>query len=81
MKKKLLYVGAFLLVASTFSSCEDILDCQDCRYNVYVNDVFTYSELEKEYCDTDLIARKAAPDVTIEAPPGTFTVTKFECDN
>ena len=80
MKKKLLFVGAFLLTAAMFTACEGLETCQTCRYNIYVNDVLSGSELETEYCDADLIARKAAPDVTVEAPPGTFTVTKFECD-
>ena len=66
------------MIAVSFSSCEGLLDdCEVCRYNVYEdgikNDNLTYGELE--YCDTDLIARKAAPDITV----GT-TVTRFECD-
>lgn len=82
MKKKLLYLAAFIFAVSLFHSCEGALEnCQTCRYNVYVNDVYTDSQLEAEYCGADLIARKAAPDVSVEAPPGTFTVTKFECDN
>ena len=81
MKKKLIYLGSFFLLASLLHSCEDIENCKTCRYNVYVNDVWVRSELEAEYCDADLLARQAAPDVTVEAPPGTFTVTKFECDN
>lgn len=81
MKKTLLYLGAFMLTASMFTSCEEVLEnCDTCRYNIYVNDAFVRSELEAEYCGADLIARKAAPDVTVENPPGTFTVTKFECD-
>lgn len=76
MKKKLLYLGAFLLIVSFASSCEKLKDnCKQCRYNTYVNLAFTSAELEAEYCGTDLITRQAAPDVTVGD-----SVTKFECD-
>ena len=75
-KRRLAFFAACLLIAFSFGACEELLDdCETCRYNVYVDGVFSYSELEGEYCGADLIAKKAAPDVTV----GT-TVTKFECD-
>lgn len=77
MKKKIFYLGALLLIAISFHSCEAIKDnCKQCRYNVYVDGAFSYSEFEAEYCGTDLITRQAAPDVVVDN-----TVTKFECDN
>lgn len=76
MKKKLLYVGAFLLTASIFTSCEGILDnCKTCTLNTYENGVLINSARAAEYCDSDLIAIQATPDVTV----GT-TVTKWECE-
>ena len=80
MKKKFFYLAALILIAISFTSCKDIINCENCRYNVYVNDVFSYSEFEAEYCGADLVARKAAPDVVIGQGTATVTATKFECD-
>lgn len=78
MKKKLLFLGTLIIIAISFSSCEELLDnCETCRYNVYedgvLNASLTYGEAE--YCGADLIAKKAALDVSV----GNKT-TKFECD-
>lgn len=81
MKKKVLFFAAFLVIAAGITSCEKILEnCEICRYNVYINGVFSYSELEAEYCGSDLVARKAAPDVITGEGSDHETVTKFECD-
>lgn len=81
MKKKILFFAAFLILAAALTSCEKVMEhCEICRYNVYVNGVFSYSELEAEYCGSDLVARKAASDVITGEGTAHETVTKFECD-
>lgn len=81
MKKKILFFIAFLVIAAGITSCEKTSEhCETCRYNVYINGVFSYSELEAEYCGADLVARKAAPDVIVGEGTDHETVTKFECD-
>ena len=78
MKKKLFYLGAFLLVAGLFTSCELLEDtCQQCAVNVYDGAVFQYATEEGEYCGDELIAFKAAPDYTV---PGTNFTAKAECE-
>jgi len=79
MKKKLFFLAAIIFMIASFSACEKIKEiCETCRYNVYVDgikdDLLTYGEAE--YCGSDLISRKAAPDINI-----LNKVTKFECDN
>jgi len=78
MKKKLLYLGAFLLTVALFNSC-DLLDetCQDCAVNVYDGDTFIRSEQGGEYCGDELIAFKATPDYTDPITGYTF---KAECE-
>lgn len=77
MKRKLIYLGAFLLISFSFTSCEALKEnCKQCRYNTYVDGSYSYSEFEAEYCGTDLITRQAAIDVVVGS-----SVTKFECDN
>ena len=78
MKKKLFYLGAFLIIAGLFNSCE-LLDetCQYCAINVYDGDVFQYSTEEGEYCGDELIVFKATPDYTV---PGTNFTAKAECE-
>lgn len=81
MRKRILVFAAFLVIAAGVTSCENLFQhCEICRYNVYVNGVFSYSELEAEYCGSDLAARKSAPDVVTGEGTAYETVTKFECD-
>jgi hypothetical protein len=65
MKKKLLYVGAFLLTVAMFNSCDLLGEtCQDCAINFYDGAEFKFARESAEYCDEDLILFKAAPDYT-----------------
>jgi hypothetical protein len=77
MKKKLFFLVAILLIVVSFSACEELIPCENCRYNVYVDGVkdnlLTYGEAE--YCGSVLVVKKAAPDIIIHNK-----VTKFECD-
>ena len=77
MKKKLLFLIAFLLLAVSFTACEDLLNCETCRYNTYVSGVkdpaLTYGEAE--YCGAELATLKALDDVVVGN-----NVTKFECN-
>ncbi|MBS0011710.1 MAG: hypothetical protein KFF49_09895 [Bacteroidales bacterium] len=82
MKKKIFFFSVYLALAAGLTSCEGMLEnCETCRYNVYVNDVLSYSEMEAEYCGADLITRKSAPDVITGEGTAHETVTKFECDD
>lgn len=78
MKKKLLYVGAFLLTVAMFNSCDMLGEtCQTCAINFYDGDDFQFARESGEYCDTELILFKAAPDYT-DITTG-FTA-KAECE-
>jgi hypothetical protein len=67
MKKKLIYLGAFLITAALFNSCDLLSEtCQDCAINVYnAQGVFQYSIDDGEYCGDELIKFKAIPDYSI----------------
>lgn len=77
MKKKLIYLGAFLISTALFNSCDLLSEtCQQCAINVYnAQGVFQYSIDDGEYCGDELIAFKAAPDYSI----GDLTA-KSECE-
>ena len=78
MKKRALYLAAFLIAASCFSSCEGLLsNCKVCSLNYYENDVLTNSVSEAEYCDEELIAVQIAPNEDL----GGGVVAKWECLN
>jgi hypothetical protein len=74
MKRKLL-LGMFLVfLAWAATSCEALSNCGFCKNVTYDNGVITNTGAETEYCGTDLITKKATPDVRV----GTL-VTKVEC--
>lgn len=76
MKKRYLFITAFLLVAAAFTSCEDLFDnCKICSLNTYENDVLINSAQEAEYCGTDLIAIEQTPPATVGS-----TTTRWECN-
>ena len=76
MKKKFLYLAAFLMIAAGITSCEDVLDnCKICRLNTYENGVLINSAQEAEYCGSELIAIQSTPPTTVGS-----TTTKWECD-
>lgn len=77
MKKKLIYLGAFLVTAALFNSCDLLSEtCQDCAINVYdAQGVFQYSIDDGEYCGDELVAMKAAPDYAIGD-----LIAKSECE-
>lgn len=75
MKRKLIFAGAFILMAWSFSSCESLFkNCKMCATNVYENGTLTIAGSEAEYCGADLITKEAVPDITYGS-----TVTKVEC--
>ena len=75
MKKKLVFLAAFILAISGLSSCEALLgNCKICSLNTYENGLQINSQSEAEYCDDDLIWVLAQPDIVAGS-----TVTKWEC--
>jgi len=77
MKKKILYLFIFVLLASGFSSCEGLLNnCKVCSLNTYEDGVLVNSVSEAEYCDVELISIEATPDADL----GNNLVAKWECN-
>lgn len=79
MKRKLIFAGAFLLIAFTFTSCESLNDCQFCKI---VTRDSGGTEIDStggaDYCGIQLTSFKAAnPTIT---DPVTGNVTKVECN-
>jgi hypothetical protein len=74
MKKVLLFGASFLLVAWSFTSCEQLSDCGYCKNVTYENGSVVNEGAETEYCGQDLIAEKNTPPVTV----GSLT-TKVVC--
>ena len=74
MKKKLLFVAAFVLLALAFNSCSVLNNCKMCALVSYENGSVINTGTETQYCGTDLLTEEAKPDVTV----GTIT-TKHEC--
>lgn len=75
MKKKILFAAGLLCMLISFHSCE-LSNCQVCNQVKYDNqsgDVISEGT-EAEYCDGELLAIKATPDVPIGN-----TTTKWEC--
>jgi len=62
MKRKILFAGAFVLLAWAASSCEALKTCKVCKQVTYYLGSVDNVGSEQEYCDTDLIAIEATPD-------------------
>jgi hypothetical protein len=76
MKKKLVFVAAFILMAWSVNSCNKI-SCQFCKLVTRDSGgAVVTSGSETEYCDADLAVIKATPTVT---DPITGSKTKYEC--
>jgi hypothetical protein len=76
MKKKLIIAAAFVLMASAFTACDGLFqNCKMCATNTYENGTLIIAGSEAEYCDADLIAKEAIPDI----PAGAQTI-KVECN-
>lgn len=75
MKKKLLYFAAFLLIASSVSSCEGLFQvCKTCKQVTTENGNIISEGSEAEYCSDDLLIIEATPPVKV----GSLT-TSWEC--
>ena len=75
MKKSLIFIAVFVLMASAFSSCDALSKtCKFCKTVTYENGSVINSTAETEYCGTDLVTKEATPDITV----GNL-VTKVEC--
>jgi hypothetical protein len=75
MKKKLLYVAGFVLIAWSVTSCDSLFkSCKFCKQVTYTSGNVTNEGSETEYCGADLVKVQAIPDATV----GNTTV-KWEC--
>ncbi len=75
MKRKIKYAAAFLFLVWAATACEALEKCKFCREvmtDSTTGDV-TYGN-ETEYCGADLLAKEAAPPITV----GPLTTT-WEC--
>lgn len=75
MKRKLLFAFGLLLIAWSFTSCEDLKSCKVCQQNTYDSSGTLLTEgSETEYCDAALVRIEATKDVTVLG-----VTTKWEC--
>jgi hypothetical protein len=72
MKKKLIFVVVFVIMAASFGSCTQ--NCKFCKTVTYENGNVINETAETEYCGANLITKEATPDITV----GNL-VTKVEC--
>jgi hypothetical protein len=76
MKRKILFTAGLICMMISFHSCDELSNCQVCQQNTYDNqsgDLINEGG-ETEYCDAELIAIKATPDVNVGG-----RTTKWEC--
>jgi aryl-alcohol dehydrogenase-like predicted oxidoreductase len=76
MKKKLLFLACFVILACSFTSCDTLMkDCKNCRKVYYSGTTRDHEDPAVQYCGTDLVVIEAKSPVT----QGSLTV-KYECD-
>lgn len=63
MKKKILYIGGLVLIATFFSTSCELDACMVCKEVTYVNNVYSHESNPNEYCGAALIAIEAKADV------------------
>lgn len=79
MKRKIYSAILFLFIATGFSACDALSDCETCKMVTKDSSGnITDSGVEAEYCGAALIAWKAAnPTIT---DPVTHSVTYLDCN-
>jgi hypothetical protein len=76
MKRKLLFAGAFIILAWAGSSCEALRTCEVCKKVYYDgNGAVTSQDAEASYCDAELIAIKATGTIDL----GQLGTAKWDC--
>jgi hypothetical protein len=76
MKKKLLYLVCFCILAWAATSCDIIAKtCKNCKKVYYTGTTVDHEDAATQYCGTELVTIQATPPVTI----GGYTV-KWECN-
>lgn len=75
MKKKLLYLVCFVILAWSVTAC-DILskNCKNCKKVFYTGTTYDHADSETQYCGAELVTIQATGPVTV----GSYTV-KWEC--
>lgn len=63
MRKTIVFLFFLLFIASAFNSCEVLSNCKICRQVTYIDGKVDYEGPEAEYCDAELIAIEAKPDI------------------
>jgi hypothetical protein len=62
MKKKILFTGGLVLIASFFSTSCELDTCMICKEVTYVNNVYSHETNPNEFCGAALIAIEAKDD-------------------
>jgi len=77
IKRRLLFAGAFAILAWAVTSCEALKTCKVCKQVTYEKPGLNILEEgdAQEYCDADLIVIQNTPDVDLPN-----TITKWECN-
>ena len=76
MKKKLIYLACFVVLAWAANSCDVISkDCKTCKKVYYTGTTYDHEDSATQYCGAELITIQATGPVTI----GSYTV-KWECN-
>ncbi|NSW93157.1 MAG: hypothetical protein HPY62_00435 [Bacteroidales bacterium] len=63
MRRKAVYILSLLLMTCLINSCEVLGNCKICRQVTYIDGKVDYEGPEAEYCDAELIAIEAKPDI------------------
>lgn len=75
MKRKLIYVAGFVMIAWSVTACESLFNnCKTCRQVTYSSGNVTKEGSETVYCGADLVKIQAMPDATVGS-----TTVKWEC--
>jgi hypothetical protein len=76
MKKKVLYLVCFVILACSVNSCDMLSkNCKTCKKVYYTGTTVDHEDSATQYCGTELVTIQATPPVTI----GGYTV-KWECN-
>jgi hypothetical protein len=75
MKRKIMYVAGFALIAWSVTACDSLFkSCKYCSQVTYVSGNVTDQGTEAEYCGADLVKIQAIPDAGVGS-----TKVKWEC--
>ena len=62
MKRKLLFAGAFILIAWALNSCEALSGCKTCKQVFYIDGSYDHEGDPAEYCGATLLSIESMED-------------------